>query len=258
MYWSCELRNAYRDTLAKAGFKIHIYKQPKSRAKRVWGKEQFPIADWLKSLPKPAGLWACTDERSQNVAEACKIANLKIPDDIAILGIGNDELVCQLSYPALSSIAMNTENAGYLAAELLDKMIKQKKIKQKTIIIQPTHIAERQSTNILQIKDPQIKQALRFIQDNAGKLIQVNNVLDEVCCSRRSLDEKFTKTIGQPVYKHIKQTRIKKIIQLMTETNLSISQIAFDMGFSSTDHIARYFKQTTKITPSEYRKKFCN
>jgi LacI family transcriptional regulator len=114
---------SFRKTVAAAGFETQVYEQPRARVKRAWHDEQNLMADWLKSLPKPVGMMTCTDDRSQDVIEACKIAGLHAPEQVAVIGVDNDELVCELSNPPLSSIALNAERAGYEAAEMLDRMM---------------------------------------------------------------------------------------------------------------------------------------
>lgn len=240
----------------EAGFQTYVYKQPKPRGRRSWEYEQVFMADWLTSLPKPVGLMTCTDDRSQDVVEACKIAGLHVPEELAIIGVDNDELVCELSGPPLSSIALNTQRSGYEAAELLDKMMsrKRKKFADQTIVVHPTHIVTRQSTEILAMEDRDVAAAVRFIRRHAGQVIQVGDVADAVAVSRRSLEQRFRRELGRSVLAEIKRARVDQVARMLVETNLSVSQIALALGYSGVENIARYFRSEKGMSPLAYRK----
>jgi LacI family transcriptional regulator len=241
--------------IAEAGFETHFYKQPKSKAKRSWENEQIYMADWLKFLPKPVGLMTCTDDRSQYAIEACKIAGLHVPEQVAIIGVDNDELVCELSTPPLSSIALNTERAGYEAAELLDKLMADKKMTKQTIVVQATHVVARQSTDILAMEDQDVVKALRFIRQHSSETIQVSDVVDATSVSRRALELRFRRVLGRSVLAEIRRVRTDLVAQMLVETNLSISKIAFALGYTSVENIARYFRHEKAVSLQVYRKK---
>jgi LacI family transcriptional regulator len=247
---------SFRRRITEAGFRTHVYKKPKPRGRRSWEDEQVFMADWLKSLPKPVGLMTCTDDRSQDVVEASKIAGVHVPEDLAIIGVDNDELVCELSSPPLSSIALNTQRSGYEAAELLDKLMSRKRIKManQTIVVHPTHIVTRQSTDILAIEDRDVVAAVRFIRRNAREMIQVDDVVDTVAVSRRSLEQRFRRELGCSVLAEIKRARIDQVARMLVETNLSVSQIALALGYSGVENIARYFRSEKGMSPLAYRK----
>jgi LacI family transcriptional regulator len=242
--------------VAKAGFKASVYKEPKSRVKRLWTNEQNVMAEWLKSLPKPVGLMACNDDRARHVTEACKIAGLHVPEEVAIIGVDNDELVCNLSSPPLSSIVLNFERAGYEAAELLDKLMAGKKRLSKSITVSPTHTITRQSTDILATEDSEVAGAIRYIRQNANRAIQVDDVVNVVTVSRRGLERRFRKVLNRSVLDEIKRVRIDLVAKMLVETNLSVSQIALKLGYSGAENIARYFRQEKGISPIVYREKY--
>lgn len=247
---------SFRRRIAEAGFRTHVYKKPKPRGRRSWEDEQVFMADWLTSLPKPVGLMTCTDDRSQDVIEACKIAALHVPEEVAIIGVDNDELVCELSGPPLSSIALNTQRSGYEAAELLDKMMsrKRKKFTDRTIVVHPTHIVTRQSTDILAMGDRDVVAAIRFIRRHAKEMIQVDDVVDTVTVSRRSLEQRFRKELGHSVLAEIKRARVDQVARMLVETNLSVSQISLALGYAGVENIARYFRSEKGMSPLAYRK----
>ncbi|MFH1371648.1 MAG: XylR family transcriptional regulator [Planctomycetota bacterium] len=254
MLWSVTRGESFSTRISEAGFKTSIYKQPKSRAARTWYKEEAVLAEWLKGLPKPAGVMACNDDRGQHVTEACANANLDVPYGIAVIGVDNDDQVCDISNPSLSSVALDVDKAGFEASELLDRMMAGEKMPPQTVIVQQSRVVTRQSTNIVAVEDKLVSQALNFIHQNAQRLIQVEDVVKALSVSRRNLHDKFMKALRRSVYDEIRRVRIDLISQMLLETDLPISDIAFNLGYDNTNHIARYFKQKMGLSPLEYRK----
>ncbi|MHC5146986.1 MAG: DNA-binding transcriptional regulator [Planctomycetota bacterium] len=254
--WSQNRGRSFIKALADKGFKCHCYQQPRSLSKRLWENEQYIMAKWLRSLPKPIGVMTCNDDRAQQVIDACKIENLHVPEQVSVLGVDVDEFICNLTEPPLSSVFLDNEKAGFEASRKLQKMMKEGKTPHQEIIVTPTHIVTRQSTDILAIDDPQVALAIRYIRQHSKELIQVNDVVNVVGMGRRTLEERFKKVIGRSIFEEITRCRIKKICQAILESNKSISGIAFDFGYSSDAHISRYFKRIKGITPLEYRKQY--
>jgi LacI family transcriptional regulator len=254
MYWSVQRGKSFKERISEAGFETRFYKQPKTHSSRVWYKEEKILAEWLKGLPKPAGVMACNDDRGQHITEACAIAKIEVPYEVAIIGVDNDDQVCDISHPPLSSVALDVEKAGFRAAELLDKMMAGKKMPPQTVVVNPGRVVTRQSTSFVAAEDKTVSQALNFIHQNAKHLIQVDDVIKAINVSRRSLHDKFIKALGHSVYDEIKRVRIDLISQMLVETDLSVSEIAFSLGYDSANHIARYFQQKMRISPLDYRK----
>lgn len=255
-WWSRMRGESFNTTVAGAGYKIYFYQQPRTKTKRTWDKELPIIAKWLHTLPKPIGLMACNDDRAEWVIEACKIAGLNVPDEIAILGVDNDPLICDLCNPPLSSIALNVEKAGYEAAALLDKMMDGEKIDNDEIHIQPTHVVTRQSTDILAIDDPDVVAAIRFIRRHSRNVIQVDDVVNSITISRRVLEKRFHSILGHSIHDEICRVRVEQMIRIMAETEMSISEIARVLGFPDVAHVSRYFCKEKGMSPLVYRKKY--
>ncbi len=255
-YWSKDRFISFRNRLKQAGFEPHYYKQNASRFRKSFQEEQAKLAKWLKSLPKPIGLMTCADDCSQHVVEACELAHLHIPDEIAIIGVDNDEMVCELTNPSLTSVALDFERAGYKSAELLAKLIAGEKVIDQNITVLPTHIATRQSTDILAIKDADVRMAVKYIRNNSRKPIQTEDVLNAVGCARRTLHRKFKQTLSRSVSEEIRRNRVELIATSLQDTEMPISQIARTFGYDDAHHIARYFRQEKGMTPLEYRKKY--
>jgi LacI family transcriptional regulator len=254
--WCQRRRDSFSKRVSEAGYKVYIYKPPKSPDEYSWEKEQDYIGQWLKKLPKPVGLMACNDDRGRHVTEACKITGLNIPEQIAITGVDNDELVCEMSDPPLSSIALNVQKGGYEAAELLDKMMSDNSITDKEIVIQPTHIVTRRSSDILAIEDPEVAAAVQFIRENSRKAIQVSDVVYAAELSRRGLEQRFRKVLGRSIHDEIRRCRIEQIAQMLVQTNLTISQIAAALGYSGIEKMSRYFRREKGMSPLAYRKRY--
>jgi len=255
-YWSAERSRSFSAKTAQAGCKAIIYKAPKHIEKSSWVREQNYMAKWLKSLPKPVGLFACNDSKAQHVMQACRMAGLKVPDEVAVLGVDNDELLCNLSNPSISSVELDFERAGYEAAQLLANLIIGKEKKNRRIVVNPVSIKTRQSTETLAIEDAEVASALRFIRDNFTKPISVVDVLDHVKLSRRSLELRFRNSLGYSINYQIRQMRVEYACRLLRETNMPVKQIAGKLGYPDTTHIARYFRTAKGMSLKAYREKF--
>jgi LacI family transcriptional regulator len=251
--WSCERAVGFCQRLKKEGFKVNVYKCPKSKVLRHWDKEQKIISDWLISLPKPIGIMGCNDDRCQRITEACKAAQLYVPEDVAVIGVDNDELLCNLIDPPLSSISLDFEKAGYDAAELLDKLMSGKKIKNKTITIKPLSITPRQSTDIIALKDQDVVRAVRFIRHNSKWAISVDEVADAALMSRRVLERRFRKYLNRSVYDEIRRTRVEQAARMLLETGLTVTKIADALGYKDVKALDRLFEREKAMSPLAYR-----
>ncbi len=253
MPWSKEREHAFVAAL-KGTENISVYRprQPKPD----YNQELNDMAQWLKSLQKPNAVMACNDVRGANVIEACKLAQIKIPQEISILGVNNDDMICEMTSPPLSSVSLDIITAGYEAAKTLDRMMKGKSVHPGNIVIKPKMVITRASTDILAIDDPDISAALHYISQNSKKHIQVSDVAANVGINRRSLERRFRQTIGKSVYDEIKRVRIDVISKMLIETDLPVSEIAYNMGFEDANHISRYFTATKGVSPLKYRKTY--
>ncbi|MHC4123590.1 MAG: DNA-binding transcriptional regulator [Planctomycetota bacterium] len=255
--WSIERLENFTKKVKKASFEVNCYERPISNFKNGWAKEQQLLINWLKNLPKPIGLMACNDDHGRHIVDACRIADIKVPEEVAILGVDNDELICGLSTPQLSSIAMNTEKAGYEGAQILDKLMSNHGIYNGNLIVHPTYTITRQSTDTLAVEDQYVAAALRFICNNAKKAIQVSDVAEAVTISRRNLESRFRKVLNRSILNEIKRLRINLISKMLTDTDMTVSQIAKTLNFCDAENVSRYFKHEKKMSPQEYRKKHC-
>jgi LacI family transcriptional regulator len=253
--WSRERFEGFRNELSRHGLENSLYEYRNEDFKELWYYESEPLVAWLKSLPKPVALMVCEDNQGYHITELCKQHRIKIPDDISLLGVDNDETVCMLSDPPLSSIDMAVEKGGYDAALLIDKMIGNPDSAPENVMINPTRIITRQSTDIYATSDKYIAVVLKYIHQNANKKICIDDLTRLVPLSRRLLEDRFKTITGMPVYSYIINLRIEKFAFQLLETNRPIIEIAEEICFLDYKNVARQFFQIKNCTPSEFRKK---
>lgn len=254
MYWSQGRREGFAATVEKAGGSCAVFAQARDKKLRRWREEQKQLAEWLRGLAKPVGLLACSDDRARQVLDACALAGVGVPEEVAILGVDNDEFVCHLSNPALSSVALQVEEAGYQAAALLDRLMAGHKIKPRSIPVPPRNVVARRSSDVTAVEDPLVAAAVRFIRANCRRPLQVDDVLKELAVARRGLYDRFLHALGCGIHAYIKKVRVAEIETMLLETSHSIGQIAALFGFPSSEHIALYFRSVKGINPEAFRR----
>jgi LacI family transcriptional regulator len=227
-----------------------------ARSTEAWYYKPSSLSQWLISLPKPIALMACDDNQGQHITEACRHAKIRIPEEVAILGVDNDEMLCEFSDPPLSSVGQDTEKGGYDAAKLLHHMMDNGIFEFYDIVVRPTQVITRQSTDIYSTNDKNIAATLKYIHQNIDKKLQVDEIVKQVPLSRRTLEKRFLEMTGLPIYKYIFSLRVEKLSQKLLETDLSVFEIALELGFTDSKNIARQFKQIKGCTPIEYRNQF--
>ncbi len=213
------------------------------------------IARWLQQQPHPLAVLACNDVRAQQVLNACREHDLRVPDQVAVMGVDNDDVLCALCEPPLTSIEPDTERLGYEAAEMLARMMKGDRDVPAKKQIPPTRLIERVSTDIVAIEDPITVQAVRFIRDNIGSGIAVKDVLAQVQRSRTDLEQRFRRALKRSIRAELLRCRLDRVSSLLQETNLNLTEIARKSGFSSGAHLCRLFQKHYRQSPTEYRKR---
>lgn len=252
--WSQRRQDAFCERIGAAGFKPHVYVPPRRRLDRLWEREQGILADWLRRLPRPVGLMACNDDRGREVLEACRAAGIRVPEEMAVVGVDNDELLCELADPPLSSVALNAEAGGYRVAALLDRMMRGRARKPARLVVEPLHVVTRRSTDIVALDDPVVASALHFIHDHAGRPIDVGDVVEHVLVSRRALEIRFKKVTGRTLLAELRRVRLERARRLLRETDLSLSRVAGAAGYSSESYLTQVFRQELGQTPARYRR----
>jgi LacI family transcriptional regulator len=213
------------------------------------------IADWLMGLPKPVAVFACYDNRGQQVLEGCRRRGLAVPEEVAVLGVDNDEVLCVLSSPPLSSVMLNPRRVGWEAAALLSLMMKGDTITSEPHLIPPLGVVTRQSSDILAVADGKIAEALRYIREHACEGIRVSDVLRRCPMARRAMETRFRKLLGRTPRQEILRVQLNRVKELLVGTELPIWEIATRTGFEP-EYLSSVFKQEMGIAPSEFRKNF--
>jgi len=253
-WWSRLRRDVFCETVRQAGFETDIYKLPRARSERTWAREMPLIGQWLASLPKPVGVMACNDDRGELVIEACKAGGLKVPDEVAVIGVDNDSVICDLCSPPLSSVATNLRKTAYEAAAVLDRLIQGRQTDRPTLCIQPTHVATRQSTDVLATDDPEVVAALRFIREQARRNIGVQKVVERAGLSRRALEKRFRRALGRSIHGEIQRVRLRLLTQMLVQTQMPVTDIATALDFPDAAHASRFFSKARGVSPLQYRK----
>jgi LacI family transcriptional regulator len=250
--WSTRREEGFRDRVAQAGLPCDVYPLPRSRAGREWAREQITLGRWLSDFPRPLGVLACDDDRGRQVLEACRGAGLWVPDDVAVVGVDNDDLLCELSDPPLSSVALDTRRAGYEAAELLDELMQGRFSGTRRILVRPMGVVARRSTQGFALEDREVATALRFIHDNAGQPIGVSDVVRHVALSRRTLELCFHRVLGRTIHDELIGCRLRRAKLLLRDTTRSVAEVASAAGFGSSCHMYRVFRKYLGCPPSEW------
>ena len=211
------------------------------------------LVKWLIDLPKPIGLLACNDIRGRQVLNILRANQIDVPEEVSVLGVDNDQLICKLSNPPLSSLDRNARMVGYRASEILQKLIDGEPLERTYELIRPLGVAVRVSTDTTAISDKLISQALSYIREHACEGIEVSDVVSALPVSRATLERRFRKVMDRSINGEINRVKIAKIKKLLLETDLKLSAVAKLTGFNHTEYMSSLFKKVTGITPGQYR-----
>jgi LacI family transcriptional regulator len=250
--WSSWRLGHFRSVLAQHGCECAEYTASRA-ALRDWEREEDELVEWLTALPKPVGIMACYDIAGRQVLDACRRAGIRVPDEVAVVGVDNDGLLCELSDPPLSSVQPDTRRTGYWAAALLDRLMRGKRIRRLDHRIRPLGVVTRQSSDVLAVKDADIAEAVRFIRDNACSGISVKDVLQRVPLSRRTLEARFVKAVGRTPHAEVERVRLERAKYLLLETDLPIREIARRTGFRHQEYLSVAFRRYAGMSPTQYR-----
>ena len=256
--WRCmdDRCDHFRCLVEQAGEHCHVFPARRPRSRRNgWEDEQNDLARWLRSLPKPVGLMACNDDRGLQLLDACRRANIRVPDEAAVVSVDNDEYLCSLAIPALTSIDVNPQRIGYEAAALLDRMMAGRAAPRQALAIGPLGVVTRASTDVLATDDQQVVAAVGFIRAHACQQICVADVLQHVRLSRGALEPRFKAVLGHTIHAEMQRVQIAEVKNLLSASDLPLKQIARRCGFNYTQYMARAFRQATGLTLSEYRQR---
>lgn len=254
--WSLERCEGFRQVLAEHGLEKNLSIYEKQSVDDVWFDEAPPLLAWLKSLPYPTALLACDDNQGNRITEICKVNNLRVPEQISILGVDNDKIICNISDPPLSSISQNIERGGYEAAALIERLYNKEESHPKDVVIEPMAIVNRLSTDYYPTSDPYILSVLQYIHRNLTNRIQVDDLVTLVPLSRRLLEIRFRQATRQSIHQYISTLRMERFAQLLKGTTDPVTDVAAKVGIDNIKNLSRQFKLIKGCTPQEYRKQF--
>ena len=257
--WSKRRRDSFEKRLGEYGATCEVCRFSKAamkdyRLNAILERSDDYLENWLRSLPKPTGLFAAIDLHAAYILEACLNADIAVPEEIAILGCGNDKLHCSLFFPQLSSIDLNSRRIGYEAAQLLDKKMNGEVLPDLPIIVPPVGIVTRQSTDIIAVQDADVAKTLKNIRERFVEPIGVRQVIAGIGVSRRTLERRFQKWIGRTIESELIRVRLEQAKYLLRETNLQITAIGSYVGILDPQYFMRFFQRETGLTANQYRR----
>jgi len=251
--WSTWREKHFIELLEIAGFTGQHYSISLD-LKLNWVAEQKSMNAWLASVPKPIGIFSAYDQLGRIIIDAAHNSGFMVPEEIAVIGVDNDPLICELCSPSLTSVIPDTYKTGYMAATLLDSLMNGEKVTGLTNLIAPLGIQKRRSTDSLALDDPYISKALHYIYEHANSgSFNINDILDFVPMTRRVFEKKFLDMVGRTPYKELQRIRINRLKQLLSETELGLIEIAEKTGFEHVSYMSYLFKREVGISPIAYR-----
>jgi LacI family transcriptional regulator len=258
--WSVRRGEAFAQCVREAG---HSFYENEVTPRASWGHQQasweeeiIGVSEWVKGLPKPLGMLAGNDTRGKQLLDACRLAGVAVPEEVAVIGVDNEEIACKLALPPLSSVIPDAFRVGYEGAALLDLLMQGRPAPEPLRYIPPLGVVTRQSTDVTAIPDPRVAGAMSFIREHACEGIGVEDVVDHVLVSRSVLQQMFRQILDKTIHDAITDVRIQRVKQLLAETDLPLTAIAQRTGFSYDTYLSIVFRRETGRTPSAYRRDF--
>lgn len=261
VHYSSTRLKFFRELTEQAGSPLSVYESPGDMKRHVTDTEQSGLVDddrlfdWLQTLQPPTGLFVCNDIRGQQVLNACRLCDIDVPDSLGVVGVDDDDTICPLCDPPLSSVRPDALGVGYRAAELLQEMLQGVPASSQLELIPPKKVAGRLSTLVHASDDREIAQACRFIREHACEGIDVGDVSEFVSISRRQLERRFRIELDRTPHQEITSVQVARVKQLLEETRMTLEQITRLAGYSHKERLCAVFKRETGLTPGQYRKK---
>ncbi len=250
--WSEERCKGFRDAVASDRCSFNAFNAEPGET-----FDRDKILFWLKGLPKPVALFCCDDAHALYITETCNMAGLRIPEEISVLGVDNDELLCGISDPPISSVELEVEQGGYQTCALLHRQIQDRTRQPFNVVINPVGIVQRQSSYLYNIKDPNVAKIVDFIDRNFSSDLDMNSILGLVPLSRRSIETKFRKEMGTTIYQYILKNRVEHLAHLLLTSDRPVFEIADEVGFGDNGNFSRIFRKMKGCSPQEYRQNNC-
>lgn len=250
--WSAERAASFQATAADRGRACHVFAGRVGAARR-WEDMQAEIRDWLARLPKPVGLMACNDVRARHVLEACRGIGLRVPHDVAVIGVDNDEMLCELAAPPLSSVHQSARRIGYEAAAVLDRLMQGAPVRERRIVVPPIGVVARASTDTLATDDEEVVQVLQTLRRNPWRCPRIDDLAEQVGVSRSTLEHRFRDAVGRTIHDEHVRIRLAATRKLIVDTDLTLKAVAQRAKFPSQQYMTTFVRRHTGFTPARLR-----
>src|SRR3984885_2941097 len=252
--WSEQRYVGFCTAVAAVESTVPIYRLPRdAKRRRSWERVENHIARWIAALPKPAGVLICSDQRGSQFLEACRRAHVSVPNELAVVSVDNDEPLCEVCLPPLSSIEPGHVHVGYQAAALLDTMLRGGSVPTKALQLQPLETITRLSSDVLAVADARIGMALRLIRDQAPAGVRIDGIARQVGLSRSVLQRRFRSLLHRSIHQEILNVRITHARELLAKTELSLAAVAERAGFKHQEYLGAVFRARVGKTPAQVR-----
>jgi LacI family transcriptional regulator len=255
LWYSKQRGAAFRQRVESAGGDCSVLLVPHTASRRAaWTEVDEPLRQWLQSLRPPVGVFTCGDYRARMVIDACGRLGLRVPDDVAVLGVSNDLIACEYGDPPLSSVSRSAERVGHEAAALLDRLMKGRKAPKGDILIPPDGVVRRRSTDAVAIDDAEVAAVVRYMRDHLTERIPLDDIARRHGISRRWLHQAFRKTLGHSPHAYLNFLRVRRAQQLLVDRpKLPLRRVAQACGFSDAKRLRQAFARFVGVGPREYR-----
>ena len=250
--WSTERQHAFVEQVACDGFQPYVY-EGYLTSTQIWEMAQQGLENWLNDLPKPIGIIAVTDSRARHLLQVCDHLNIMVPEQVAIIGIDNENMARYLNRTALSSVEQGCKQMGYEAAKILHRMLLGYAQDKSLVLVNPNGVQERQSSDFRALRDPYVIQAMHYIRHNACRGVKVAQVVDYIGISRTNLESRFVDEMGCSMHEQLHMTKFSRACELMCSTNLPFDEIARTCGYPSVQYLYTVSRKNLGMTPKEYR-----
>ena len=259
-WYSLQRRLGFSETVGRAGGSCKVLEvRDLSLRPGKWVDQQEELARWLKTLVPPVGVMASTDLRAGMVLDACQRLGLRVPEDIAVIGVDNDPVACEFCHPPLSSVSRNDREVGYQAARFLDGLIHGKVSKAESLLIPPDSVVQRKSSEVMAVEDPEVAAVVEAIRSRLHQPFGVEGILGNVSISRRRLEQRFRESLGRTPAVFLNEQRVERAKKLLAgKDRIALTTIAAACGFTELRRFRQVFQRVTGQSPADFRKQAFN
>ena len=258
LWYSEQRRRGFKERALRAGVKVDSFLQPSAEGamRLTWPKRIEGPARWLASLPRPCGVFAVQDYRAQFLVETCSEAGLRIPEDIALIGMDNDETICEHSVPTLTSVSRNSERVGWEAMALLERLLQGKPTPVDDLLLDPDKVVERKSTDRQYCSDVLVQKAVDLIRENPGQRVNIRDIAERLGVSKRTLELRFRQSVNNSPHEFFTRLRVQHAQALLQlPEKRTVEQIALECGFGTSATLYAAFQRHLRDTPAAFRRK---